>query len=150
MRVWRLARRVHSALNGEGARLVGGRWNSPGNAVLYTSATLSLAVLELLVHTDPDLVPHDLRSFEIEVPDSIKPRVLDPSSLPSNWRNIPNHPGCRALGDEWLKKGSSALLAVPSALVPEELNYLINPAHSDASKIRVVRSKSFSFDRRLL
>lgn len=150
MRVWRLARRVHSAVDGEGARRVGGRWNSPGIPVVYTSSTLSLAVLELLVHTDPDLVPNDLHGFEIEVPDSLTPRLLDVGTLPSNWRPIPNHPACRAIGDDWLHGRSHALLGVPSAVVPEELNYLINPAHPAAGAIRVVRSRAFSFDQRLL
>lgn len=150
MRVWRVARRVHSALDGEGARRAGGRWNSPGIAVVYTSSTLSLAVLELLVHTDPDLIPRDLRAFEIDVPEVLKANLLDVGTLPSNWRNIPNHPGCRALGDDWVARQSHLLLGVPSALVPEELNYLINPAHPDAGRVRVVGARPFSFDERLL
>src|SRR6476469_1127769 len=135
MRVWRVARRVYSALDGEGARRAGGRWNSPGMPVVYTSSTLSLSVLELLVHTDPDLIPKDLRAFEIDCPGSLTIETLDPTTLPSNWRQMPNHPACRALGDAWLKQRRHALLAVPSALVPEELNYLINPAHPDAGQI---------------
>lgn len=150
MRVWRVARRVHSALDGEGARRAGGRWNSPGLAVVYTSSALSLAILELLVHTDPDLVPRDLYAFEIEVPASLVPDHLDVSILPSGWRDIPNHPACRAAGDAWLEQRSHALLGVPSAVVPEELNYLINPAHADAALIKVVRSRPFSFDERLV
>jgi RES domain-containing protein len=150
MRVWRVARRVHSALNGEGARRAGGRWNSPGIPVVYTSSALSLAILELLVHTDPDLVPSDLHAFEIEVPDSLPADILDRTKLPSGWRNIPNHPACRALGDDWLHRTNHVLLGVPSAVVPEELNYLINPAHRDAPLIKVVGSRAFSFDDRLL
>jgi RES domain-containing protein len=150
MRVWRLARRVYSALDGEGARRAGGRWNSPGVPVVYTSSALSLAVLELLAHTDPDLLPNDLYAFEIEVPGSLTPRLLDVSTLPSNWRQIPNHPACRAIGDDWLKARSHALLGVPSAVIPEELNYLINPAHPDTGRIKVVRSRPFSLDQRLL
>jgi RES domain-containing protein len=150
MRVWRVARRVYSALDGEGARRAGGRWNSPGLPVVYASSTLSLAILELLVHTDPDLIPRDLQAFEIDCPGSLAAEVLDARSLPSNWRNIPNHPVCRALGDEWLKRGDHPLLGVPSAVVPEELNYLINPAHPDAALIQVVRARAFSFDERLL
>jgi RES domain-containing protein len=149
MRLWRLARRVHSALDGEGARRAGGRWNSPGVPVVYTSGTLSLAVLELLAHTDPDLVPDDLRAFEIEVPDSLTADVLDAGKLPSNWRKLPNHPACRAIGDSWVKRQNHAILGVPSALVPEELNYLINPTHPDAARIRVARDRAFSFDSRL-
>jgi RES domain-containing protein len=150
MRVWRVARRVHSALDGEGARRAGGRWNSPGIPVVYTASALSLAILELLVHTDPDLVPRDLHAFEIDVPDALTADILDLSKLPSGWRNIPNHPACRALGDDWVERRNHVLLGVPSAVVPEELNYLINPAHRDAHLIKVVGSRAFSFDDRLL
>jgi RES domain-containing protein len=150
MQVWRVARRVHSAVDGEGARRAGGRWNSPGIPVVYTSSALSLAILELLVHTDPDLVPRDLHAFAIDVPGSVATDILDVNALPSNWRNIPNHPACRALGDDWLQRREHAILGVPSAVVPEELNYLINPAHPDSGSIRVVRSRAFSFDERLL
>ena len=118
--------------------------------MVYTSSALSLAVLELLVHTDPDLIPNDLSAFEIDVPGSLSADTLDLSTLPSNWRNIPNHPGCRAIGDDWVKRRTHVLLAVPSAVVPEELNYLINPSHPDAAQIRVIRARAFSFDRRLL
>jgi len=149
MRVWRLARAVHRALDGRGAQRAGGRWNSPGVPVVYTSGTLSLAVLELLVHTDRDLVPGDLRAFEIEV-GSVTPRILDVARLPADWRDIPNHPACRAAGDEWLRQGRHLLLGVPSAIVPEELNYLINPTHTKAARVRTVRARSFSFDKRLL
>ena len=140
---------MHRALDGEGARSAGGRWNSPGVPVVYTSSALSLAVLELLVHTDPDLVPADLQAFEIDVPESLTPSVLDVTTLPPAWWNIPNHPACRAVGDAWVKQRSHVLLGVPSAIVPEELNYLINPAHPDAAQIRVVRVRAFSFDKRL-
>ena len=141
---------MYSALDGEGARRAGGRWNSPGIPVVYTSSTLSLAVLELLVHTDPDLVPTDLRAFEIDVPASLTPAILDVGTLPANWRVIPNHPACRAIGDDWLNQGNHVLLGVPSAVIPEELNYLINPAHPGAGLIQVVRSRAFSLDQRLL
>lgn len=150
MRVWRVARLVHPALDGEGAGRAGGRWNSPGIPVVYTSSTLSLAVLELLVHTDPDLVPGDLHAFEIEVPGSLVPHLLDAGTLPSGWRSIPNHPACRAVGDEWVERRRHAILAVPSAVIPEELNYLINPAHPDVRQIEAVGRRAFSFDRRLL
>jgi RES domain-containing protein len=117
--------------------------------VVYTSSTLSLSVLELLVHTDPDLIPSDLLAFEIECPESVTAKILDVATLPSNWRQIPNHPACRAIGDAWLERQSRAVLGVPSAVVPEELNYLINPAHPDAAQIQVIRSRAFSFDERL-
>jgi RES domain-containing protein len=91
-----------------------------------------------------------LYAFEIEVPDSLAARLLDVSTLPSNWREIPNHPACRAIGDDLLERKNHVLLGVPSAVVPEELNYLINPAHPDAGLIQVVRSRALALDRRLL
>ncbi len=148
MRVWRLARPAYPALDGEGARLSGGRWNSPGIPVVYASGTLSLAVLELLVHTDPDLVPDDLRAFEIEVPGSLEVSVLD-HRLPRTWREVPAPPECRALGDGWAVERRHAVLDVPSVAVPEERNYLINPAHPAAAQVKVVRVRDFSLDKRL-
>lgn len=150
MRVWRLARAAHPALDGDGARRVGGRWNSPGVAVVYTSGTLALAALELLAHTDPDLVPRDLRAFEVDIPDAIRPGLLDPASLPRGWRAASGHPDCRAAGDAWVQAGDEAVLGVPSALIPEERNYLLNPAHAQAARVRVVRARPFAFDARLL
>ena len=150
MRGWRLSRRKYSALNGEGARLYGGRWNSIGRAVVYMSSHISLAVLELLVHTDSDLIPNDLEVFEIEIPDAISLETIDPARLPPDWRTIPNHPECQLRGDAWLVAGTSAVLAVPSAVVPEEMNYLLNPLHPDAGLVHVIDSQPFTFDPRLL
>lgn len=150
MQVWRLARRSYAALDGLGARKAGGRWNSPGIAAVYTASRLSLAVLELLVHVDPDTIPADLTAFEIEVPDDLAIEPLAIGKLPSDWRTRAHHPDCRAAGDEWLSSLRSPLLAVPSALIPAELNYLINPAHPKVARIRVVGSEPFSFDQRLL
>jgi RES domain-containing protein len=117
---------------------------------VYTSGTLSLAVLELLVHTDPDLVPADLQAFEVEIPRSLEPAMLEPDRLPPGWRRIAIHPACRALGDAWAAELRHAVLGVPSVVVPEERNFLINPAHPEAAEVRVVRVRDFTLDRRLL
>lgn len=150
MRVWRIARQVYSPLDGEGPRRFGGRWNSPGHPVVYTAAHLSLSIVEVLVHTDPDLVPDDLMTFEIEVPESVTIAHVEFGELPDGWADIPKHPACVSLGDAWLQDREHAVLAVPSAVVPEELNYLINPSHPGASGLRIIRSRSFAFDPRLL
>ena len=118
--------------------------------MVYTSSALSLAALELLVHTDPDLVPDDLQVSEIDVPGSLAAGVLDLATLPPDWRAVPNHPACRAVGDDWVRRRDQVLLGVPSAIVPEELNYLINPAHPEAARIQIVRVRAFAFDKRLL
>ena len=149
MLVWRLARLAHVKLDGEGARLAGGRWNSRGFPAVYTSSRLSLAALELLVHTEVTLVPPDLVACEIEVADSIDVEGVEIAELPADWR-LPGHPGCRAIGDRWLAEERTAVLRVPSAVVPEEWNYLINPRHRAAKAIEIVRRRKFSFDARLL
>lgn len=149
MRVWRLARRDHAALDGEGARRAGGRWNSPGLPLVYTSSHLSLAALELLVHLDPDEVPDDLTAFGIEIPDTLTLERLELAALPPRWRV--DERGCRSLGDAWVRaQGSTAILVVPSAVIPEELNVLVNPGHPDASQVRTVTTRPFVFDLRLL
>jgi RES domain-containing protein len=147
--VWRLARLAHLKLDGEGARLAGGRWNSRGRAAVYTSSRLSLAALELLVHTDVPLVPPDLVACELEVPDDIEIESVELAMLPNDWR-APGHPTCRAIGDAWLDEDRTAVLRVPSAVVPEEWNYLINPRHRAAKRIELVRRRKFTFDSRLV
>lgn len=150
MRVWRIARQIYDPLDEEGPRRIGGRWNSPGRPVVYTAGHLSLALVEVLVHTDPDLIPDDLTAFEIEVPDTATVATIGPGGLAADWADIPNHTACRELGDRWLDRGEHPVLAVPSAIVPEEMNYLLNPAHPAASGFRVLRSRRFAFDARLL
>jgi RES domain-containing protein len=150
MLLFRLARRVYPPLDGEGARLYGGRWNSPGAPAAYAASHLSLAVLELLVHTDPDTLPADLVAHTVEAPDDLPAERVDAASLPPDWREVPDHPACRALGDAWLAAARTPLLAVPSAVVPEETNWLLNPRHPAAARVRAVRARPFSFDARLL
>ena len=147
MRAWRLARRAHSALDGEGARRAGGRWNSPGLPLVYASSHLSLAALELLVHLDPDEVPADLAAFLIDIPDTVAVERIEPAALPPRWRV--EEENCRRAGDAWLRARRTAVLIVPSALIPEELNTLLNPTHADAGRVRVVSSRPFTFDPRL-
>ena len=149
MIVWRLARLAHAKLDGEGARLAGGRWNTRGRAAVYASSRLSLAALELLVHTDVPLAPPDLVAFEIDVPDTLDIELVDLAELPKDWR-LPGHPSCRAVGDTWLAEERTAVLRVPSAVVPEEWNYIINPTHRAANAIQVVGRLKFAFDSRLL
>lgn len=143
MRVYRLARAPFAALDGEGARLYGGRWNTPGRALIYAAASPSLAVLEILVHLDlpPELVPDDYRLLTIKVPDDLPLKRLE---------TIPADPAaCRAAGDAFLQDGSRAALAVPSVVVPQEHNLLINPAHPLAGQIRTIQNDPFAIDARL-
>lgn len=149
MRVWRIARKCYAPLDGEGARLMGGRWNSAGRPVVYTAQTAALAVLEVLVWTDPEDVPDDLRLYEIELPADASIARLDPGSLPATWTE-PGSPECMSLGDPWLATADSLALEVPSAVLPEERNLLINPRHPDAARVRIADSRPFAFDLRLL
>lgn len=150
MRVWRIAREAYDPLDGEGPRRFGGRWNSRGTPVIYTAAHLSLAALEVLVHADPDLIPNDLTVFEVDVPDDLAVERIEIAALPADWQSMAEHVICRQLGDAWLERGDKCVLAVPSAIIPEETNYLINPAHAESARVRVVSSRPFVFDPRLL
>ncbi|HEX2078440.1 MAG TPA: RES family NAD+ phosphorylase [Longimicrobium sp.] len=149
MRLWRITRRAYQALDGEGARLYGGRWNAEGVAVVYTSATLSLAALEYLVHVQIEDVPVDLVALEIEVPDRVSVQDVSPAELPSDWNRVEDHPACSALGDRWARAGDSLVLRVPSAVIPHERNLLLNPRHPQMEGVSVVSAEPFSFDPRL-
>ena len=151
MILWRLCRQRHAkqSLDGEGARLYGGRWNFPGTAVAYTAETLALAALEVLVHVDHDLAPTDLVAIPIDVPASIRTEAIQLSELPQHWQHTPAPEQLQELGSTWIRRGSSLLLRVPSVVIPEEHNYLVNPAHRDFPRLRVGKSRPFAFDPRL-
>ncbi|CAN7562145.1 RES family NAD+ phosphorylase [Phenylobacterium sp. LjRoot219] len=143
MKVYRLARAPFAALDGEGARLYGGRWNTAGRALVYAAASPSLAVLEILVHLDlpPELVPDDYRLLTIEVPDELPLARL---------QTIPAEPtACRDAGDAFLRDGQRVALSVPSVVVPQERNLLINPVHPLAGRIRTTGNEPFAIDARL-
>jgi RES domain-containing protein len=147
MQVYRLAKQAYSVLDGEGARLYGGRWNSPGHAVVYTAGSRALALLELLVHTELDTMPSGMVLLTVEVPERIVVEELRP--LPRAWHRLPAPPACHKAGDLWVASGRSAVLAVPSVVIHKEHNYLINPGHPDSRAIKVVKREPFSFDTRL-
>jgi RES domain-containing protein len=146
---WRICRRAHQKLDGEGARLYGGRWNSEGVAVVYSSSTLSLAALELVVHVDIEDVPDDLVAMAIEVPDDAGVDSVALAELPPDWNQVPDHPACVAIGDAWVRESVDLLLRVPSAVIPEEWNVLINPRHSRVGELVVRSVRSFAFDARV-
>lgn len=150
MRVWRITRRKYTALDGEGARLNGGRWNREGVAVVYTSATLSLAALEYLVHVDVEDVPDDLVALEIEVPDDAPAAAVSLDELGADWNTADEHPDCLEAGDARIGRGEALSLRVPSAVIPWEFNVLLNPRHPEAARMEVVSTRDFSFDRRLI
>ncbi|MGD0201947.1 MAG: RES family NAD+ phosphorylase [Bryobacteraceae bacterium] len=149
MRVWRICRPEHARFDGEGARLVGGRWNRIGASMVYTASSLSLAVLELLVHLDLAQMPSGLVSIPADIPDSLHVETLTDSDLPAGWADPGPPRSTQALGTAWLKRGATAVFSVPSVVVPIERNYLLNPAHRDFSKIRIGAPVPLEVDRRL-
>lgn len=151
MFIWRIARGIYQPLDGEGARRVGGRWNSPGMPAVYTAGSQALAVLEALIHVDPDLLPRDYLIFRLEVPNDVPMTIIDPATLPPEWRE-PNHTACTTRGDAWLQEGATALLRVPAAPLHDgdEYGYVINPRHMESRRIRVAQAEPFAFDLRLV
>jgi len=149
VRVWRICSKKHQRFDGEGARLYGGRWNHVGTSVVYTSGSLSLAALELFVHVDIDIAPDDLVAVQADVPNSLAMETIKIEGLPKNWRRYPAPEALQDIGTAWATKASTAILAVPSAVIPEELNYLINPAHRDFKRIRIQKPLPFHFDPRM-
>ncbi|MDX1997899.1 MAG: RES family NAD+ phosphorylase [Thermoanaerobaculia bacterium] len=150
-RAWRLVKTkfLDSAFKGEGARRYGGRWNSPGVAVVYLAGSPALAVLEVLVHLD-DTAPLGAYSLvPVEFPANFV-HVLPAAQLPVSWAQQPAPLATRELGDEWASSERSVLLAVPSVVVPEEEVLILNPRHPDAPQVRVGTPRPFQWDRRLL
>ena len=150
-KAWRLVKgkRAADAFSGEGARLAGGRWNLPGTAVVYLSEHLSLAVLELFVHL-PNAARHiAFASFEVTIPTDIAVKVLPAEDLPAVWREEPPPEEIQRIGTDWAQKGETLLLSVPSAIVPNERNVLVNPDHPDFKRISVSSEQAFSFDPRM-
>jgi RES domain-containing protein len=147
---WRMVKKKHvrTAFSGEGAAKTGGRWNSQGVAVVYASATRSLAALETLVHLTPPVM-FNYTIIRVEFDESLVER-LNLAALSSDWQMEPPPPSTRRLGDEWAGASRSALLAVPSVIIPNETNYVLNPAHPDFKRIAIGKPTPFTFDPRLL
>jgi RES domain-containing protein len=137
-----------TAFTGEGAVLYGGRWNFPGARVVYASASASLAALEMLVHLNPALHFNYL-IFSIEF-DAALVEKTPPASLPADWRDEPPPPSTKRLGDFWVKQARSAVLELPSSIIPGESNFLLNASHPDFKSINISKPEEFFFDSRLL
>ena len=147
---WRIVKEKHAAtvFSGEGARLYGGRWNSAGVSLVYTSGTKALAALESLVHLNPP-VTFTYVAIPIEFDDALA-ETISQAHLPAGWTDEPPPPSTKAIGDLWVKQARSAVLELPSVIIPGEPNYLINPAHPDFKRIVIGKPEPFSFDPRLL
>jgi RES domain-containing protein len=153
--LWRIAQETREYraddLSGAGAAKVGGRWNSIGKAMVYTSRSVALAYLESLAHLGRE-APRNRFLIRISVPDRIWERALwaTEKDLPRAWRAEPAGQTSTQFGDKWLAAGKSALLCLPSVIVPEDTNVLINPAHADANHITVKVHRQILYDPRLL
>jgi RES domain-containing protein len=149
-RAWRIVKERHAAdaFDGEGARLHGGRWNSRGTRLVYASATLSLAALENLVHLVPP-ISFRFVAFRVEFSESLVESVPVPG-LPVDWTEEPPSRSTQGIGDRWVREARSAVLEVPSVLIPGESNYLINPAHPEFGRLKIGTAEPFAFNPRLL
>ncbi len=125
------------------------RWNERGQFVIYTAATRALACLENVVHRSGEGLSDLFRVMVIELPDALAIETVALNELPPDWSLFQQYGICQEIGGEWLRTGRSAVLRVPSAIVPAEWNYLINPAHPDFSHIQLVRTEPFVFDPRI-
>jgi RES domain-containing protein len=147
--VWRIARRVHALDRlGTGAQQNGGRWNHPGTAVIYASATIAIAAMETYVHI-AGVVPPDLVLVRIELPDghsAERPRLTE---LPAGWNLLPPGPASMDFGTRWARESRSLVLYVPSVLVPEEQNAVVNPNHAEFGAVHMAVERDFLFDARM-
>ena len=148
MFLWRISN--HFSLAGDGALRTPGRWHTRGRRVVYCAQNPAAALLEILVHFEIDIqdLPLRYRLLKIEAPDDVRIERVAVDQLPADWPERTELTS--ALGDGWLMKNSTALLSVPSAIVPETFNVLLNPAHPDAKRIVIVQTGDHAIDPRLL
>ena len=143
------ARHAGNAFDGEGARLAGGRWSNTGTRIVYTAGSISLAILEILVHLQQTQFLPSYVILDIDFPDSLV-QELDPALLPANWRVSPAPIATKEIGDNWIRSSASTILRVPSVIVPSETSFLINPAHGDFSSISIGNPVALDIDHRLV
>jgi RES domain-containing protein len=148
---WRLVHRNYlaSAFSGEGARLAGGRWNSEGFSVVYTAGSLSLAILEVIVHLEFKETLKLYQAIPISIPKSAL-EAIDPAALPADWNKPIPHPASLLTGNHWIRSQSSIALQVPSAIVPIESNILLNPAHPKFQTLEIGKPMDLPLDPRVL
>jgi RES domain-containing protein len=149
MVVYRIGKTKHSAdLTGEGARLNGGRWNHILTPCVYTSQSRALAILEYTVNVNIDDIPRTLSITTIEIPeDTIK--NLMPADLPGDWMQIPSPSSTKDFGTGLLKSIITPVIRIPSIIVPQEFNYLLNPLHPDSKQFKILSVEDFIYDVRI-
>jgi RES domain-containing protein len=147
---WRIVSQKHGAeaFSGSGASLYPGRWNRRNVPMVYTSESISLAALEMMVHLDGIILHQPFVCIPVEF-DKRDVTELKTGTLPSGWNGYPCSDVTRKLGSDWIQSGHTAVLKVPSAVIPMESNYLLNPNHSHFHRIKIGKSQGFRFDQRL-
>lgn len=151
MRVWRISKRKYAqkAFSGEGTQKVGGRWTPIGVKAVYTSSSLALAALELLVHLEKEDIVTGFVAISADIPEDLQIDVIMPSQLPENWCDTPAPESLALIGRDWLNAGQTAVLSVPSAVIAIERNFLLNPEHLNFERIQINQPEEFNFDSRL-
>ncbi len=151
MIVYRLTKgKYHLDLSGKGAELYGGRWNSKGIPMLYTSQSRALAFAEIAMHIPMGIVPKDYFLISIEIPDTAGILKLTESDMPADWRSNPHSNTTQQIGDQFVADNKFLVLQVPSAVVPGDYNFLVNPNHPKSSNVKVIASEPFEFDSRFV
>jgi len=149
MIVYRIGRTKFSKdLSGEGARLHGGRWNHISTPCIYTSETRALAVLEYTVNVNIDDIPRSLSITTFEIPD-VGIKELSIADLPGNWTEFPAPASTKDFGTNLLKSGASPIIKIPSAVIVQEFNYILNPNHADSKKFKILKVEDFVYDVRI-
>lgn len=151
---WRIVKEKHkaTAFDGEGARLYGGRWTGVGRRAVYTSSSVALATLEILVHmglANKSVVVTSYVFYRVDIPESLVLEI-DPDALPSNWAAPIAPAQLSVIGDAWLDARKKPVLRVPSAVVFSEPNFILNPEHPHFSRLSIAPERPYAFDSRLL
>lgn len=150
MEAFRLSRAKYAAeLSGKGAAIKGARWNSVGVELIYTASNRSLAMAEVAVHLTLATVPSDYVILTIYLPDDISTQKLTEKDLPPDWNVFPHPVSTQAIGDKFVADNNHCVLQTPSAVTRGDYNLLINPRHSEFSKIKIIATEKFPFDRRI-
>lgn len=150
MKVYRICREKYAKdLKGTGAELAGGRWNSRGKAILYTSESRALAMVEVAVHLPYAIIPQNYVIVTIEIPEKGEAEELHIQNLPKNWNALPFERSTQIIGDAFISDNKKLLLKAPSVVVKGDFNYLVNPNHKDFENVKIIEVEAFEFDSRI-
>ena len=150
MEAYRLSRKKYAAPpSGKGAAMKGARWNSVGVELIYTASNRSLAMAEVAVHLTMATIPSDYVMLTIYLPDDISTQKLTETDLPTNWNAFPHPISTQVIGDKFIADNNYCVLQIPSVVTQGDYNLLINPYHSDFSKIKIIAIEKFPFDKRI-